>query len=423
MVAGAAAKQQKHAAENAAKAPVVPRGYKRTELGVIPEDWEVNAIGQLMKLINGRAFKPEDWKHQGIPIIRIQNLNDHECEFNYCATPVEEKHRIIAGDILFAWSGTTGTSFGARIWNGATGVLNQHIFKVIADPRKLTSFYSFLILKKAQEDIEKQAHGFKASFVHVKKADLIKIFLPVPSLPEQQAIAQVLSDVDGWVASLDALIAKKRAIKTATMQQLLTGRTRLSGFSGEWEERKLGQIFDIKAGKSKNNNLMNGGRYIVADMGAVSSGGYLIATKRTNNKEDALQVGDLVMPKDDIGGGFIIGKVAYIDQNDLYVLGDHVYRLRNFEGDSKFLSYLINSHQINTSLRKKVSGSAQLGISRKSVEEQEMVIPLPKEQTAIANILSDMDAEIDLLEAKREKAVALKQGMMQELLTGKTRLI
>ena len=119
-------------------------GYKKTEVGVIPEQWEVYTIGQAMRLLNGRAFKPEDWKQQGVPIIRIQNLNDRDGAFNYCDTPIEEKHRVVVGDILFAWSGTTGTSFGARIWDGPIGVLNQHIFKVIADAEKLTPFYSFL---------------------------------------------------------------------------------------------------------------------------------------------------------------------------------------------------------------------------------------------------------------------------------------
>ena len=87
-------------------------GYKQTEVGVIPGDWELHTIGDAMRLINGRAFKPEDWKERGLPIIRIQNLNNKASTFNYCSGYVEDRHRIEAGDILFAWSGTTGTSFG-----------------------------------------------------------------------------------------------------------------------------------------------------------------------------------------------------------------------------------------------------------------------------------------------------------------------
>jgi type I restriction enzyme S subunit len=129
------------------------------------------------------------------------------------------------------------------------------------------------------------------------------------------------------------------------------------------------------------------------------------------------------MPKDDIGGGNIIGKVGYINTDGTYVLGDHVYRLEANGGNSLFLSFLINSYRVNNELRRKVIGTAQLGLGRKSVEEQEIPFPLPAEQDAIAEILSDMDYEITVLEDKLTKARQIKQGMMQELLTGRRRLI
>ena len=112
-----------------------------------------------------------------------------------------------------------------------------------------------------------------------------------------------------------------------------------------------------------------------------------------------------------------------MDGPDEYVLGDHAYRLHAVEGDSLFFSYLINSHSINSTLRKKVIGSAQLGLGRRSVEDQEIPFPSPDEQTAIAAVLSDLDAELTAVESRHEKTRALKQAMMQELLTGRTRLI
>ncbi len=123
----------------------VRAGYKQTEVGVISEDWQVDTIGDSMRLINGREFRPNDWKKNGIPIIRIQNPNDAAAEFNYYSCSVENRHRIETGNLLFAWSGTRGTSFGARIWSGPVGVLNQHIFKVIPY-KKLTLSYAFLAL-------------------------------------------------------------------------------------------------------------------------------------------------------------------------------------------------------------------------------------------------------------------------------------
>ena len=129
------------------------------------------------------------------------------------------------------------------------------------------------------------------------------------------------------------------------------------------------------------------------------------------------------MPKDDIGGGNIIGKVGYINANKTFVLGDHVYCLRAINDDSRFLAYSINSYLVNSALRKKVIGSAQLGLGRKSVVEQEILLPTIAEQVAIADVLTKMDSELVVLEQRRKKTAFLKQGMMQELLTGRTRLV
>ena len=128
------------------------------------------------------------------------------------------------------------------------------------------------------------------------------------------------------------------------------------------------------------------------------------------------------MPKDDIGGGGIIGKVAYVDDKSKYVLGDHVYCLRAIVGDSRFLVHVINSFPINRDLRKKVIGSAQLGLGRQSVINQEIPFPPQAEQAAIASLLSEIDAEIISLEKQLKKVSNLKQGMMQQLLSGRIRL-
>lgn len=214
-------------------------GYKQSDVGVIPDQWGIDYIGNVFELINGFAFRPEDWRVQGTPIIRIQNLNDPAAPFHYTNAPAHKKHRVLPGDLLFAWSGTTDTSFGARIWKGAPGFLNQHIFKVIPDLEKITLPFSLLVFQRIQEYIEKQAHGFKTSFVHVKKSDLVRVPLPLPPILEQQDIAAALGDVDALIASLDRLIAKQRDLKQAAMQQLLTGRTRLPAFSGGWGVKRL----------------------------------------------------------------------------------------------------------------------------------------------------------------------------------------
>ncbi len=193
-------------------------------------------------------------------------------------------------------------------------------------------------------------------------------------------------------------------------------------FSDEWETKQLGNIFSIRTGSSKSQYIAKGGRYIIVDMGSVATDGQLIVSKFTDYEGDFLKEGDLVMPKDDIGGGKIIGKVAYIDANNTYVLGDHVYVLRLLEGHPKFFSYLINGYQTNSSLRSKVGGSAQLGLSRKAVEDQEVPIPSLEEQRAIAKVLSDVDGLINAIDTLIDKKRAIKQATMQQLLTAKTRL-
>jgi type I restriction enzyme, S subunit len=203
------------------------KGYRETEIGKIPEDWNICTIKTTMLLINGCAFKPKDWKTEGTPIIRIQNLNDPAASYNYYDAEVEEKYYVNPGDILFAWSGTKESSFGARVWQGEKAILNQHIFRVVPNVDKLTSHYTLLALKRFQEDIEKKSHGFKSSFVHIKKSDLENTELVIPALAEQKAIATVLSDMDIEIATLETRLAKTQAIKQGMMQELLTGRTRL----------------------------------------------------------------------------------------------------------------------------------------------------------------------------------------------------
>lgn len=183
-------------------------------------EWEARTIGDMFRLINGYAFKPEDWKQAGTPIIRIQNLNDPSAKFNYSQAPVPERNRIETGDLLFAWSGTLGSSFGARIWNGPPGILNQHIFKVLMDERQITSPFSLLVLSRVEEDIAKKAHGFKSSFVHVKKSDLVDVELLLPSLPEQQCVASCLIRFSDLITAETQKLEALKIHKKGLIQQL-----------------------------------------------------------------------------------------------------------------------------------------------------------------------------------------------------------
>ena len=158
-------------------------------------------------------------------------------------------------------------------------------------------------------------------------------------------------------------------------------------------------------------------------MGSVSKDGSFLTHKTTDVRDDVLRTGDLVMPKDDIGGGQIIGKAVLVDEDERYVLGDHVYRLRLSDGFPAFVRYGINSYKVNIQLRSKVVGSAQLGLGRRAVLEQPISFPPLKEQEAIAEALSVMDEELEALAEQVSKMRMVKEGMMQDLLTGKVRLV
>lgn len=404
-------------------------GYKQTEVGVIPEEWEVGSLGLFWNLTDCKHVTAK-FVNSGYPLASIKEVQSRfvdlsvakQTTIQYYTLLIEGGRKPQVGDLILSRNATVGEVAQVADWHPPFA-MGQDVCLL----RKKSSDHSSDYLQSIFQSpiIASQLENLMvgSTFKRVNVEQVRNFVIPFPPQKEQRAIAAALSDVDALIASLDKLITKKRDMKQAAMQELLTGKRRLPGFSGEWVVKRLGEIFTITAGKSKSAFITDGGRYWVVDMGSVSINGKLMVSKPTNYNGDFLNTGDLVMPKDDIGGGNIIGRVGYIDANDTYVLGDHVYRLSANIGDSLFLSYVINSHRINSDLRKKVIGSAQLGLGRKSVIEQEVEFPPLPEQTAIAAILSDMDTEIAVLEQKRDKTRQLKQGMMQELLTGRIRLV
>jgi len=402
--------------------------------GMLKSDgWCTDTIGAMLQLTNGRAFKPSEWKARGLPIIRIQNLNDPLTEYNYCDSRVEDRHLVRAGDLLFAWSGTLGTSFGARRWNGPNGVLNQHIFKVSPKGKALTSRYALLALKQAQALIEREAHGFKSSFVHIKKSDLTQITITFPeSETEQNAICDAVEDSDAWIASLEALIAKKRDLKQAAMQQLLTGKTRLPGFSGNWNDVSLGELFIFKNGLNKAKEFFGHGSPIINYMDVFGSAGIRahevlgkVSVTTDEIRTYGAQKGDVFFTRtsettDEIGISAVL-----LETVPNCVFSGFVLRARPKTQmlEDQFKKYCFSSRHVRDQIIASASYTTRALTNGRNLSVVRMAVPEPDEQIAIAKVLSDMDEEIAALEAEAEKARAIKQGMMQTLLTGKVRLI
>ncbi len=397
-------------------------------------EWETKRLGDIGEISGAGVNKKIIVNEESVRLVNYLDVYNksflYSKDLTHEVTAKPDQIRRCAvekGDVFFTPSSEVPDDIGCSavaMEDIPDGVYSYHVVRLRLKTDWDIIFRAYVFnTKEFLDQASRQCDGSGTRYViSLPKFRDMTVRFP-PTIEEQQAIAEVLSDVDGLINALDALIAKKRAIKQATMQQLLTGKRRLPGFSGEWEAKRLGDIFSIRAGSSKSQYVTQGGRYIIVDMGSVATDGQLIISKFTDYEGDFLKEGDLVMPKDDIGGGKIIGKVAYIDANDLYVLGDHVYALRLIGGFPKFFSYLINGYETNSSLRRKVGGSAQLGLSRKAVEDQEVPIPNFDEQRAIATVFTDMDTAITALEQRRDKTIAIKQGMMQQLLAGKVRLV
>jgi len=395
--------------------------FKQTEVGMIPVDWDVKSLGEIAAFSNGKAHEQfiddmGDYIVVNSKFISTQGTVSKNS--NKCISPLKK------GEITMVMSDVPNGKALARCFTIPKDnkyTLNQRICSVSS--KSADNDFLALILNRNKYYL---SFDSGTGQTNLRRQDVLECPLQLPpTKTEQTAIANALSNTDAWIQSLTRLIVKKHQIKQGALQTLLNPYKNESLKAG-WVMKELGDCFNLSTGTSKSACIDFTGQYIVMDMGSVASNGQTIRTKKSNLADDFLNVGDLIMPKDDIGGGNIIGKVAYIDAEKKYILGDHVYRLVKKKKDLKplFFYFLINSHYVSHSLKKKVAGSAQLGLGRKSVIEQEILYP---EDTAvqnhIANILSDMDSEIAALESKLTKAQQIKQGMMQNLLTGHIRLV
>lgn len=321
------------------------------------------------------------------------------------------------GDILITTEAPLGNV--AAVPDSRRYILSQRtiLIRPRADLFDRTYVLKFLQSPAFQRLLSENATGSTALGIRRKRLEQLAVW--APDLENQRRIGKALQDIDDLISMLERLIAKKQAIKQGMIQQLLTGKTRLPGFSDPWDVRRLVDIAKIRTGTPKAR-AGSGGRYWIVDMGSVTRDGSFVVSKKTNSSVDLLRAGELIMPKDDIGGGNIIGRTGRIDKDNTYVLADHVYALTPVDVDSEFLNYAINSYTVNASLRAQATGSAQLGLSKVNVQGQEVKIPGKEEQKAISRVLLDIDSEIRALNHKLCKFRLLKQGMMQELLTGRT---
>jgi type I restriction enzyme S subunit len=380
-------------------------GYKRSDVGVIPDDWDAKPLGEIGDSLIGLTYRPSEVRKYGTLVLRSSNVQNGTLCFDdnvFVDADIPDRIMVRPGDILVCVRNgsrdligksaliderAVGMTFGAfmAVFRSEHGKLLHHVFQ------------SGIFKKQINEHL-----GATINQITNKSLNSFKVPLP-PTDEERTEIANALSDVDALLATLDQVIAKKRNLKQAAMQQLLTGKTRLPGFSGDWDEKRLGQLLTICHGKSQRDVVVIDGAYpILATGGQIGT-----ALRPLYDKPSVL-----------IGRKGTINQPQYMDE-PFWTVDTLFYSVIKDENSAKFLYYrfcLIDWMQYN-------EASGVPSLNARTIESIEIACPEPAEQAAIADVLSDMDAELIALEARRDKTRNIKQAMMQELLTGKTRLV
>lgn len=375
--------------------------FKHTEIGLIPYDWEVKTLGKISTLINGRAFCQAELLNNGkYKVLRVGNFFSNDSWY-YSDLELDEKLYCEIGDLLYAWSCT----YGAYIWKEPKTIFHYHIWKVL--PEDVEKKFLFYVLNNDTEKQRKASQGSTMSHITKGFMENRKFALP-PTLAEQEKIANALSKIDQLINDLGALIEKKKVIKQGTMQDLLTAKRRLKGFTGEWTSK---QIIEI-VGKIKRGQSLQSKDYKKGDIPVVAGGKQYAGFHNVANHHGRT----ITISGSGANAGYVSFHANPIFATDCSVIDDK----GNF--DLLFIYYVLQQRQ--NDIYKLQSGGAQPHIYPKNIEDIVSIFPPTlAEQNAIANILSSMDTEITNLEQKRNKYIVIKQGMMQNLLTGKIRLI
>ena len=293
---------------------------------------------------------------------------------------------------------------------------NQGFQNLIVNQKNHNEYWYYWLLYNKRELIRRSSGS---TFLEINKTEISKILTIRPHLDEQKKIAGFLSCLDTKIELLQSKHTKMLAYKKGLIQGIFSQNIRFKDKEKnfpEWEEKKLGEVIQTKTFKSKSNNIVNNGNFCIIDMGAVSPCGKILHKKYTNLNEDILNIGDLVMPKDDIGDGSIIGKVAIIEKDNLYVCGDHIFKINSDTHSNYFIKYLINSNINNKKIRRICQGSPILGLSAVNLQNVKLYLSYNlDEQKKIADFLSIVDERIEKLEQKINKTKAFKNGVMQQM--------
>ena len=403
---------------------------------MVKEKWistHIKDIATIYGRIGFRGYTKQDIVKPGFGAISLSPSNIKDGKVTYApATYISwEKYeespeiKLSDGDVVLV---KTGSTFGKTAYIDRLPwptTLNPQIvvFKKLKIHAKLFAY--FMASKNIQEQISSVIVGGAIPTLSQEQVYAFDIVYP-PDAKEQAAIAEALSDIDSLISTLQKLIEKKKAIKQGTMQELLTGKKRLPGFSGEWSKQQLGDICNIINGGTPSTSVAefwNGKILWCTPTDITSCSTKYIYTTESKITESGLKASSAtLLPK----GALLLCSRATI--GEVRIAGNAICTNQGFKSlvvhqniSNEWLYYMM--HVLKSQMLEKAIGSTFLEISKKDLAELDIIVPEFTEQKAIAQVLSDMDSEIEQLEKKIAKYQQIKQGMMQELLTGRIRLV
>lgn len=414
----------------------IQKGFRQTEMGLIPEDWNVFNLGEVGEVqMCKRIFSYQTAKRGDVPFYKIGTFGKKPDAFitKELYNEFRKKYSFPKkGYLLISASGTIGRT--VKYLGEDAYYQDSNIIWIDNDESLITNEYLNYVLKIIKYNTE--GSTIKRLYNSIIKSS--KFVIP-PTLTEQKAIATALSDVDALITSLDQLITKKKAIKQGAMQELLTpphkGGKRLDGFDGGWEDRTIASLVKNKGlirgpfgGALKKEFFVPNGYKVYEQKNAIyksiDSGKYFIDDNKFSElKRFEIQANDFIL-----SCSGTIGKMYQIPthfKNGIINQALLIIRIDNTVSDYRYFEHQFTSDAIQKNVIDDTQGGAMKNLIGMS-DFKRATIPYPptmKEQKAIAQILSDMDIELEALATKKQKYQQLKQGMMQELLTGKTRLV
>lgn len=395
--------------------------YKQTEIGVIPDDWEAVRLGDLVSepITDGPHLTPKFY-NDGVPFLSVNNIVDGKILWNDLRYISREDDRIFSvkckpkrGDILFGKAASVGkialvdADIDFNVWSPLA---------VIRCSASLSPQFVHFALQSSRASRQIVLLTNSSSQGNIGMTDIAQIEILLPPLTEQKAIAEALSDVDALIDSLEALLTKKRNIKTGVMQELLTGRTRLPGFTRDWEIAKFGSI----CRRRRESGVPTAESFVIELEHIESGSGRLIgeSSVQTVSSKRMFQRGDVLFGRlRSYLRKYWLAEREGFCSTEIWALAPENERV-----ESGFLFQIVRLDEFITATG--ISYGTHMPRSDWStIKEWPFTLPPLEEQKAIAAVLSDIDDEIEALEKRLAKTRDLKQGMAQELLTGRTRLV